>query len=67
VQPLSQQVLHRPCEPPAHAPKEQEVMDKNDKRFAWLYFDILCIIIVLLCIEVVLIKILNLLKVIAYG
>ncbi len=42
-------------------------MDKNDKRFAWLSFNILCIIIVLLCIEMVLIKILNLLKVIAYG
>ncbi len=42
-------------------------MDKHDKRFAWLYFDILCIIIVLIGIEVVLFKILNLLKVIAYG
>lgn len=45
----------------------QNEQSKRDKRFAWLNFDILCIIIVLLCIEVVLIKILNLLKVIAYG
>lgn len=46
---------------------ESNEQTKNDKRFAWLYFDILCIIIVLIGIEVVLFKILNLLKVIVYG
>lgn len=46
---------------------ENNEQTKRDKRFAWLYFDILCIIIVLIGIEVVLFKILNLLKVIAYG
>ena len=46
---------------------EHNEQTKRDKQFAWLYFDILCIIIVLIGIEVVLIKIYNLLKVIAYG
>ena len=46
---------------------EHNEQSKNVKRFAWLYCDILCIIIVLIGTEVVLFKIYNLLKVIAYG
>ena len=38
---------------------EHNEQTKLDKRFAWLYFDILCIIIVLIGIEVVLFKILH--------